>query len=103
MNPVEISVTCASVDEADAILGRLLEARLVACGQMWPIKSRYRWNDEVHADVEVLLQLKSFDEKFEDVARTVMELHSYEMPAVTMMPVHGASPGYVEWLADAIA
>lgn len=33
IRPVEITVTCASEEEAALIMGRAIELRLVACGQ----------------------------------------------------------------------
>lgn len=101
MTPVEITVTCASADEARSIVARLVAARLVACGQFWPIASCYVWNGAVVDDDEHLLVLKSRAELFDRICVEVRALHSYELPAIVMLPIAAAGPGYLAWLADA--
>jgi periplasmic divalent cation tolerance protein len=93
----EIQITCGSDDEASAIGHRLVEQRLAACVQSIPIGSVYEWDGAIHDDREVLLLVKTRTDRFDDVARVVDELHSYELPAVTMVPITGTR-AYLEWI-----
>lgn len=98
----EVTTTCASNAEAERIVEALLAERLVACGQWWPISSRYRWRGEVHADDEVMLVVKTSDERHAAVVARLRELHSYELPVVTAHLVSEADPDVLAWLAECL-
>jgi periplasmic divalent cation tolerance protein len=93
----EIQITCGSSDEANTIAHQLVERRLAACVQSIPIGSVYEWGGTIHDDREVLLLVKTRSDRFDDVAQLVAELHSYELPAVTLVPISGTS-AYLEWI-----
>ena len=93
-------VSCASAEEADAIIRAVVEARLAACGQTWPITSRYRWRGEVAADDEHIVVLKTVAMHFDAVCELVRVHHSYELPAIAALPVSHAGPGYLEWIVE---
>ena len=95
---VEIQVTCGSHDEADRIAAALVDGRLAACVQRLPIRSTYRWEGEVQHDDEVLLLVKTVAARFDDVAATVRELHSYDVPAITAVPIVRGSDDYLAWI-----
>ena len=93
----EIQSTCGSLDEANAIALQLVEQRLAACVRSVAIGSVYEWDGEVQHDREMLLLVKTRVERFDDVARLVSELHSYELPAITMVPITGTR-AYLDWI-----
>jgi periplasmic divalent cation tolerance protein len=98
----EIQITCGSLTEASAIAHRLVEHRLAACVQSIPIGSVYEWADAIHDDREVLLLVKTRADRFDDVARLVGELHSYELPAITMVAITGTR-SYLDWIDRQVA
>jgi periplasmic divalent cation tolerance protein len=99
MEPVEVTVSCATAIEASWIGRQVVEAGLAACAQAWPITSCYRWDGEVVVDSEWLLLMKTTSDRFDEVCSLVREAHSYELPAIVMLPVGAVGPGYTDWLA----
>jgi periplasmic divalent cation tolerance protein len=95
---VEIQITCGSVDEADRIAEALVERRFAACVQQLPIRSTYRWDGAIQHDEEILLLVKTRAARFDDVAATVRELHSYDVPAITAVPIAHGSDDYIAWI-----
>jgi periplasmic divalent cation tolerance protein len=95
---VEIQVTCGSRDEADVIASALVEGRLAACVQQVPIRSTYRWEGEVHHDEEILLLVKTRRARCAAVESVVVQLHSYDVPAITVVDVVGGSDDYLAWI-----
>lgn len=95
---VEIQITCASGDEADAIATALVERRLAACAQQLPIRSTYRWQGVVERADEVLLLVKTTRERYADVESAVLALHSYEAAAITCIEIVAGSPAYLAWI-----
>lgn len=77
---------------------QLIAQRLVACAQLWPIQSVYRWEGQVQSEAEVLLQAKTTKAQLAAVQTFVVEHHSYEIPEVVAMPVVGGHPAYLDWV-----
>ena len=90
-------MTCGSTEEAAAIGERLVEGGLAACVLSLPVASVYEWDHQVQHDDEVLLLVKTRGERFAEVAELVTAMHSYELPAITMVPMSGTA-GYLDWV-----
>lgn len=99
---VDVTVTCGSVDEARVIMRAAVDARLAACAKTWPVASTYRWQGEVHTDDEHLVVLTTMAERFDDLCACIRGLHSYELPAIAMVPVDAVGPGVAEWINGSI-
>lgn len=95
---VEIQVTCGSGEEAERIADVLIDRRLAACVQQVPIRSTYRWEGEVQHDEEILLLVKTRADRFDVVASAVAALHSYDVPAITAVPIVAGSSDYLAWI-----
>lgn len=95
---VEIQVTCASAQEADTIATALVERRLAACVQQLPIRSTYRWQGAVERDEEILLLVKTTRARYPDVEAAVLELHSYDVAAITCVDIVAGSAAYLAWI-----
>jgi periplasmic divalent cation tolerance protein len=93
-----ILITCGSGDEARVIARRLVESRLAAGAQMFPIESVYRWEDEVVEEAEVVVLAKTRSERFDAIRAMVEELHTYEVPPILMIEVSAAHQPYLDWI-----
>lgn len=98
MEFVEIQITCGSDDEAYTIADALVGRRLAACVQQLPIRSTYRWQGAIQRDDEVLLLVKTTSERIDAVRGAVVELHSYDVPAFTVIALADGSPDYLAWV-----
>jgi periplasmic divalent cation tolerance protein len=102
MRPVEVTVTCANEVEAKEIGERLVRLKVAACAQWWPIRSAYYWDGELVNDQECMLLLKTTDRRFEEICDIVNGMHSYDLPAIVMLPVSVTGPGYMAWLSETL-
>ena len=100
LSHVEVQVTCGSTDEADRIAHALVTTRLAACVQQLPISSVYIWNDEVCNDTEILLLVKTTSDRISDIVDTVVDLHSYDVPAISAVPIVAGTTEYLDWVTD---
>ncbi|MFJ2030530.1 divalent-cation tolerance protein CutA [Streptosporangium sp. NPDC087985] len=74
--------------------GRLAaDAQIVA-----PIESTYWWAGEIRRSEEWLLLMKTTVDRFEELARRVRELHSYEVPQIIAVPLVAGTADYLEWI-----
>jgi periplasmic divalent cation tolerance protein len=96
---VEIQITCGNDREADLIAEALIARRLAACVQQLPIRSIYRWRGAVERDDEILLLAKTTRPRIEGVRATVRELHSYDVPALTVIDIADGADDYLAWIS----
>lgn len=98
---IRVVLVTAPDAEAGAELARaVVGERLAACVNVVPgVRSIYRWNEAVQEDDEVLLVLKTTDERLEALTERVIALHPYDVPEVLALPDAGGSAAYRAWLA----
>ena len=95
---VMVTTTTDSEEAARELAQRLIECRLAACVQYWPIRSVYRWQGQTENAAEYLLVAKTRAELAERLSSTIAELHSYELPEITVTPIVGGSEVYLGWI-----
>ncbi|MEV4184824.1 divalent-cation tolerance protein CutA, partial [Streptosporangium canum] len=96
---LEVRVTASSREEADQICSAVVGQRLAAdCQIIAPIESTYWWAGEIQRSEELLLLMKTTVKRFEDLARRVRELHSYEVPQIVAVALVAGTADYLEWI-----
>ncbi|HET8657242.1 MAG TPA: divalent-cation tolerance protein CutA [Longimicrobiaceae bacterium] len=98
----EIVVVLTTVPEPEAaarLLRELVQARLIACGSVVPgLTSIYRWQDEVVAESETMLVMKTPRELVAPLFERIGQLHPYELPELVALPVEAVSTAYCRWV-----
>ncbi|MDA2958807.1 MAG: divalent-cation tolerance protein CutA [Actinomycetota bacterium] len=100
LSHVEVQITCGSDDEAHRIASTLVDERLAACVQCLPIHSVYNWDGEVQNEPEILLLAKTTSDRIGDLVDMVVDLHSYDVPAITAVPIVAGTTDYLDWVTD---
>lgn len=85
-------------EEAENVTNVLLEGRLASCCQMMTIVSSYHWKGNIEHTEEYLLQIKTKRNLFEEVRDTIIKLHSYETPEISMYAIEGGSIQFLDWI-----
>jgi periplasmic divalent cation tolerance protein len=94
-----VYVTAKDADEARNIARALVEERLVACVNFWPITSAFRWEGHMDECSEVAMLCKTRTALVPDVIKRVKALHSYEVPCITSWKIDTGSESYLEWVS----
>jgi periplasmic divalent cation tolerance protein len=99
-SPARIVLITVPDAQVGTRLGRsLVEERLAACVNLVPgVRSIYRWQDAVQEDGEVLLVVKTSQQRCEALAARVEALHPYELPEVVVLPIEGGLDRYLAWI-----
>jgi len=95
---VAITTACGSAEEAERIATALVEERLVACAQVQPVRSIYRWKGEIERADEWLVTAKTRFDLIEAVVECVRTLHGYDLPEAVAVPIVGGSTDYLAWV-----
>ncbi|MFH0898689.1 MAG: divalent-cation tolerance protein CutA [bacterium] len=96
-NGIFIYITCSSHQEGKKIAMHLLEKRLIACANMVPITSLYRWQGRVLDEQECVLIVKTLESLYDELVKEVSGIHSYTIACITKIPVH-FNEMYFKWL-----
>ena len=95
---VVVTISCPDREVAARLGRELVAASLVACAQLFPIHSIYRWEGQVQAEDEYLLQAKTTEDRLEDIERFVLPRHPYDVPEILALPVQGGHGPYLDWV-----
>ena len=94
----------ANEDEAELVAGRLLDEGLVACANILPgVRSLYVWSGERGEAREVGVLFKTDAALLEGAVDRLVELHSYDAPAVIGWRADAAPAVTREWLGSLLA
>src|SRR5690348_12126011 len=100
---VQVLTTVGSEEEAERIGGELLDARLVACVQVFgPISSRYVWRGRIEQQREWACLAKTEASRYDDVEAAIRSAHPYEEPEIVATPIVAGSPGYLGWISRSL-
>ena len=99
--PVIVVIFCTiPAAESEAMARALVERRLVACVNIVPVHSYYRWNGEFCSEPEHLLIAKTKESMAEATIAAIKRLHSYEVPEIIAVPVIAGYAPYLAWVQD---
>lgn len=92
-----VYITCKDKEEARKISKHLLDKRLIACSNMFPIESMYWWESKIVNENEVVIIAKTLEKNYKKIKEEVKKLHSYEIPCILKIDAE-ANESYDEWI-----
>ena len=96
---VFVYTTWPTAVEAEAVGRSLVERRLAACVNILPqMTSIYRWQGTVERAEEAVMIIKTRASLAAEVSEAVKDLHSYDTPAILVLPLESVEQSYLGWL-----
>ena len=95
-----IYVTARDESEAKKIAQTLVEEKLAACANIFPIFSIYRWNDAIEKSPEAALILKTRADVADAAVARIKALHSYEVPCIVVWQIESGYAPYLQWIDE---
>ncbi|MDI6807070.1 MAG: divalent-cation tolerance protein CutA [Candidatus Aenigmarchaeota archaeon] len=95
-----IYITTSNVKEAEKIAKALVKEKLVACVNIFPIKSIYRWKGKTERTNEIGMFAKTKNNLVNEVIKRVKELHSYEVPCIITFPIEKGYDKFLKWISE---
>ncbi len=96
-----VMTTCGGKPEAELIATRLVEERLAACVQIFPIESIYRWEGAVQHANEWMLFCKIKSNDYANVEAAIRAAHPYSNPEIVEVRIENGAKVYLAWIASA--
>ena len=93
--------TFPDAEIARSIVRQLVEAKLVACGNIIPqVESIYRWEGKVESGQEALAFFKLSSANYRRFEKRLRSLHPYDVPEIICVKIAEGLPDYLRWIAD---
>ena len=97
----EVRTTLPTEAAAIEMATTLVESRLAACVQITgPIRSIYRWKNEVQNELEWSLSIKTVETALPRIMERIRSIHPYDVPEILANPIQYISDSYHQWLVD---
>ncbi len=100
-NFVFIYITNPTIKKARKIAKHLLEKKLIACANVFPISSLYQQEGKIVDENEFVLIAKTSEANFKKVRSEVEKIHSYIVPCIVKISVC-SNKKYFDWLKNEI-
>jgi periplasmic divalent cation tolerance protein len=90
------------MDEARGLGEMIINKKIAACVDFWPISSCYNWKGSFSCVSQVMLLITTFEAKLEDVNQIIGEHHTYSTPLIAGVDVRRINHPYKEWMMEVI-
>ena len=98
--PITVFTTTDSLEEARELAQTAVGKKLAACAQISEIESFYTWENKVQNESEFRILFKTTRERYKDLEKAILELHSYDLPAIYAVDIDNIHEPFGEWIAD---
>lgn len=95
---MSVYVTAPSEEDARGLARHLLELRLAACANRWPVASQYWWRGRLEEAREHAVLLKTRKAMLPRLVAEVRKVHGHDVPCVVGWPIAGGNEDYLAWV-----
>lgn len=79
----------------------LLEKRVATCVNIISkVKSNYWWNGSIESSDEIILLIKTTEDKYSQLEDLIRKNHPYEIPEIIAFDIKKGFNKYLNWIED---
>jgi periplasmic divalent cation tolerance protein len=101
MNIILIYFTIPAKKEAAKIARHLLNKKLIACVNIFPADSLYKWKGKIAEENEYILIAKTISKNYLKIKNNLEKIHPYSVPCIIKISA-SANKKYLNWLKGEI-
>ena len=96
-------VTVPNFEVAKKVARILVEHKLAACVNIIQnVFSIYQWKNNIQEDTELLLFIKTTEEKCNSIIQKIKEIHPYEVPECIGFKIEKGLEKYLNWIQEVV-
>jgi periplasmic divalent cation tolerance protein len=99
---VFIYTTCENQVEAELLGKMIIEKKLGACVDFWPVNSIFNWEGETKEISQTMIMITTLESKIEDVNELISQHHSYAIPLIAGVDIRRMNRAYKAWMGEQI-
>ena len=100
MNCILVYCTFPSRDEALKVSRALLEERLAAGANLFPLDSLFRWQGKIVGRSESGVLFQAERRFYKRIERRIKQLHPDTVPQIVMWRIRDGHPPFLKWIMD---
>ena len=97
-----IEVAFGNLEEANKVISKLLNEKLVASCQIVESSSKWNWHQKLEESKEYLVFMKTKKNLQEKIYNVIKEIHSYECFEFAVFNLDSCNKDYLNWLEEEI-
>ncbi len=97
-----ILVSFETNEDADKAANFLIDNKLAACVEIYPVKNYYMWKGEKTVADEISGVIKTDDRYFEKIEQALKEILPYEIPQIIEIKASNVNDPYLKWLKESV-
>ncbi|WP_264687512.1 MULTISPECIES: divalent-cation tolerance protein CutA [unclassified Wolbachia] len=102
-NLVLVYINFSNLKEAKTISEELLNEKLIVCVNIFPeVNSLYLWEGKINSNCEIVAIMKSRNDQTDKIVEKIEAMHSYDQPAVVIIPIGKANKSFTNWVNNVI-
>lgn len=98
---IAVYITNESKETAQQLADTLLDIRLVACANIFPMTATYLWQGSIAKEDEWVAIVKTTSNNWQKLKEKVTEIHPYDVPCVMKFDVE-ANDAYEKWIRESV-
>lgn len=95
-----VYIPCKDKEEATKISKHLLDKKLIACANLFPVTSLYIWKKNLETADEFVIFAKTTEKKYTAIKKEIGLLHSYECPCIIAWKIDKVNSAYEKWVRE---
>lgn len=93
--------TVAKPSDGETIAAKLLEEKLAACVNIGAAStSHYHWQGKRCVETEFLVTIKTTQEAYPKLEKTLLNIHPYDCPEIIALPASHSAEAYEKWVVE---
>ena len=93
-----VTTLCDKEEIANKIINTLLEKRLVAGTQVYKVRSKYWWNNELEECDEYKLEFRTKESLFTEIKNEINKIHNYETAEISYFEIIDSNVDFINWI-----
>lgn len=89
-----------NMEEAEKVISKLLDEKLVASCQMIESNSKWNWKSEKEESKEYLVLMKTKKTLLEKIYKVIKEIHSYDVFEFAVFDLFSCNEEYLNWIEE---
>ncbi len=90
------------MEEAEKLGSYIIESKMGACVDFWPIKSCYNWEGSFQCKSQAMLLVTTLESRLDPVTKLLNEKHTYSVPMIAGVDIRRINHDYKEWMTKEI-
>ena len=98
---IAVYITNESQEAAQLLADALLDSRLIACANIFPMASTYLWQGNIAKEDEWVAIVKTTTRNWQKLKDKVTKIHPYDVPCIMKIDVE-ANKDYEDWVRASV-